>query len=148
MYRHERTIKSFLPYRAGTTARIVSKKTASDVYTIYAVISYYGLNIQLLHPVRRESNPHHRKCLPELPLRADGAYCMLPQPLHPLGCFTGEVATYILQPVDWLVRFVREEGEQAHFCVGTAATCCKRPYYDISMAGWVVSFILPPVFPE
>ena len=32
------------------------------------------------------------------------------------------IATYILQPVDWLVRFVREEGEQAHFCVGTAAT--------------------------
>ena len=48
----------------------------------------YGLNIQLLHPVRRESNPHHRKCLPELPLRAVGAYCILPQPLYALGCFT------------------------------------------------------------
>ena len=57
-----------------------------------------------------------------LPLRAVDAYYIMPQPLHALGCFTAVVATYILQPVDWLVRFVREEGEQAHFCVGTAAT--------------------------
>ena len=36
----------------------------------------------------------------------------MPQPLHALGCFTAVVAIYILQPVDWLVRFVREEGGQ------------------------------------
>jgi hypothetical protein len=41
----------------------------------------YGFTIQLLHPVRRESNPHHHQCLPELPLRADGAYYIMPQPL-------------------------------------------------------------------
>ena len=28
----------------------------------------------------------------------------MPQPLHALGCFTADVATYILQPVDWLAR--------------------------------------------
>ena len=39
-----------------------------------------------------------------------------------------EVATYILQPVDWF----------AHFCVGTAATPRE---VSISMAGLVVAFI-------
>ena len=39
-----------------------------------------------------------------LPLRAAGAYYIMPQPLHALGCFTADVATYILQPVDWLAR--------------------------------------------
>lgn len=39
-----------------------------------------------------------------LPLRAVDAYYIMPQPLHALGCFTADVATYILQPVDWLAR--------------------------------------------
>lgn len=28
----------------------------------------------------------------------------MPQPLHALGCFTADIATYILQPMDWLAR--------------------------------------------
>ena len=39
-----------------------------------------------------------------LPLRANDAYYIMPQPLLALGCFTADVATYILQPVDWLAR--------------------------------------------
>ena len=49
--------------------------------------------------------------------------CHTPETVPSLRSLVAEeIATYILQPVDWLVRFVREEGEQAHFCVGTAAT--------------------------
>ena len=28
----------------------------------------------------------------------------MPQPLHALGCFTADIATYVLQPVGWLAR--------------------------------------------
>ena len=55
--------------------------------------------------------------------------CHTPETVPSLcSLVTEEVATYILQPVDWF----------AHFCVGTAAT--PREVSN-SMAGLVVTFI-------
>lgn len=61
-----------------------------------------------------------------LPLRANPAYYIMPQPLHALGCFTTVVATYILQPVGLVGSFC--EGA-LHRKVGEGFLCAVSALY-------------------
>lgn len=145
MYGHKRIIKSFFLYRAGTTARNVSKKTASMCTPSRGhIISRFQHTTTTPRPLGVEPNSpkvstvhyHFGRLVPIV-------CCHSPS----RGLLRTEVATYILQPVDWLLRSAEtrvfvcrfstlSHGQlsslktrvycytsmYAHFCIGTAVT--------------------------
>ena len=104
MVRDEPFFGSCVSVQGRSRAMYVNnKKDREEGESLHGLITVSLYNYHRLSVGSR--TPFTVSVIRSLPLRANPAYYIMPQPLHALGCFTAVVATYILQPVGLVGSF-------------------------------------------